>query len=154
MPLVYAELRRIASRQLRRLGGTPTISTTVLVHEVYERLVGHGRMNIDDERHFFAICARVMHQVVVDHAREHAAVKRGGGRVAVTLDETTLRDADCVVVTTHHTDIDWDLVARASSLIVDARSVIPAAEVRGELWRLSGPPLVGEGVRAAPQVLA
>lgn len=90
MPLVYAELRRIASRQLRRLGGTPTMSTTVLVHEVYERLVGHGRMNIDDERHFFAICARVMHQVVVDHAREHAAVKRGRGRVAVTLEEVVL----------------------------------------------------------------
>ena len=78
----------------------------------------------------------------------------GQRHVAVTLDETTLRDADCVVVTTHHTDIDWDLVARASSLVVDARSVVPAAEVRGELWRLSGPPLVGEGVRAAPQVLA
>jgi RNA polymerase sigma factor (TIGR02999 family) len=87
IPLVYAELRRIASRQLRRLGGTPTVSTTVLVHEAYERLAAHAALNVDDERHFYALCGRVMRQIVIDHARERIAAKRGGGILAVTLDE-------------------------------------------------------------------
>jgi RNA polymerase sigma factor (TIGR02999 family) len=88
IPLVYAELRQIASRQLRRLGGTPTVSTTVLVHEAYERLAAHRTLSIDDERHFYALCGRVMRQIIIDHAREHIAEKRGGGAIAVTLDES------------------------------------------------------------------
>ncbi len=89
MPLVYAELRRIASRQLKKLGGTPTVSTTVLVHEAYERLAAHGSLSIEDERHFYVLCARVMRQIIIDHAREQQANKRGGQLVAITLDENS-----------------------------------------------------------------
>lgn len=87
IPLVYAELRQIASRQLRRLGGTPTISTTVLVHEAYERMAGAAPLTIEDERHFYALCGRVMRQIIVDHARENSAEKRGGGAAVITLND-------------------------------------------------------------------
>lgn len=87
IPLVYAELRQIARRQLRRLGGTPTISTTVLVHEAYERMAGSAPLSIEDERHFYALCGRVMRQIIVDHARENIAEKRGGGAALITLND-------------------------------------------------------------------
>lgn len=87
IPLVYSQLRQIASRQLRRVGGSPTVSTTVLVHEAYERLAVHGPLSIDDERHFYALCGRVMRQIIIDHARERVAEKRGGAVIAITLDD-------------------------------------------------------------------
>jgi RNA polymerase sigma factor (TIGR02999 family) len=94
VPIVYAQLRLIASRQLHKLGGTPTVGTTVLVHEAYERLSHHGQMSIEDERHFYAICGRVMRQIIVDHARERDAVKRGRGRIAVALDDVSISVED------------------------------------------------------------
>lgn len=88
MPLIYAQLRTLASRQLRRIGGAPTLSTTVLVHEAYERLAarntsGREGLSISDERHLLRLCARVMHQVLIDHARVDIAEKRGGVQLRV-----------------------------------------------------------------------
>jgi RNA polymerase sigma factor (TIGR02999 family) len=83
MPLIYAQLRTLASRQLRRVGSSPTLSTTLLVHEAYERLAGWGRLSLSDERHLLRLCARVMHQVLIDHARECRAAKRGGVQLRV-----------------------------------------------------------------------
>ena len=87
MPLIYAQLRTLASRQLRRVGGTPTLSTTVLVHEAYERLAGRNStpdgLSLNDERHLLRLCARVMHQILIDHARECVADKRGGVQTRV-----------------------------------------------------------------------
>ena len=85
MPLVYAQLREIASRQLRSLGASATLSTTVLVHEAYERLAGRQNLALDDERHFYALCGRVMRQIVIDYARERDASKRGGGAFTLAL---------------------------------------------------------------------
>ncbi len=87
MTLVYDELRRVASRQLTRVGRTPTVSTTVLVHEAYERLAGHDQLPLQDQHHFFALCARVMRQIVIDHLRERGAGKRGAGLIAVPLED-------------------------------------------------------------------
>lgn len=84
LPLVYDELRLIARKQLQRLGGTPTLNATALVHEVYERLSRQKALSIEDERHFYHLCVRVMRQIVTDHARERASLKRGGGMVLVT----------------------------------------------------------------------
>ncbi|MDZ4814487.1 MAG: ECF-type sigma factor [Pseudomonadota bacterium] len=124
IPLVYAELRQIASRQLRRLGGTPTVSTTVLVHEAYERLVGHGTLSIEDERHFYALCGRVMRQIIIDHAREHIADKRGGGAIAVTLDESLGGSSD-----------NAELAARlAQALSQLAERDAPLAELAEMAW--------------------
>ena len=84
-PLVYAELRKLAAAYLRRERPDHTLQATALVNEAYLRLVGqkHGRWQ--GRKHFYGIAARLMRQVLVEHARKHRAEKRGGGRVAVTL---------------------------------------------------------------------
>ena len=86
LPLVYDELRFLARRQLagqyRR-----TLQTTDLVHDAYLKLAAHSRLNIQDRRHFFAIAARAMRQLVVDHARRQTAQKRGGPGRDLLLDE-------------------------------------------------------------------
>jgi RNA polymerase sigma factor (TIGR02999 family) len=77
IPIVYDELRRIASRELNRGGGH--LQTTMLVHEAYEKLVAAGQLDLDNRRHFFAVAARSMRQIVIDAYRSRLAAKRGGG---------------------------------------------------------------------------
>lgn len=86
VPLVYHDLRRIAHRQLARRRPGATLDTTALVHETYLKLVDQARVSVSDRAHFFALAARAMRQVIVDYARQRSAAKRGGGKVAVTLD--------------------------------------------------------------------
>ncbi len=85
--LVYRELRGEAHRRLRFLHGPQTLSTTALVHETYLKLVGTGSKDWQDRGHFFAVAARAMRQIVVDHARRHRAAKRGRGEVPELLEE-------------------------------------------------------------------
>lgn len=85
MPLVYAELRRIARRHLGGGRGSETIQTTALVHEAYLRLAGPTPIAPEDRAHFFAIAATAMRHVLVDYARRRSALKRGGGAHATTL---------------------------------------------------------------------
>jgi RNA polymerase sigma factor (TIGR02999 family) len=87
VPLVYGDLRRIASQQLRRLRGAATLDTTALVHEAYLKLVDQSRLEVDDRNHFFGVAARAMRQIVIDHARKRGAQKRGGGSSPVSLDD-------------------------------------------------------------------
>lgn len=84
---VYAELKRIARGLLRGSRGNATLTPTVLVHEAYLRLARPGNLDQVDRVHFFAVAARAMRQIVVSHARSRAAEKRGGGALAVELDE-------------------------------------------------------------------
>jgi RNA polymerase sigma factor (TIGR02999 family) len=81
LPLVYDELRALAHRQRRRAGvaNVETLNTTGLVHEVYLKLLGASRIDASGRAHFFALAARAMRQVLVDHARDRKAAKRGGG---------------------------------------------------------------------------
>jgi RNA polymerase sigma factor (TIGR02999 family) len=93
IPLVYEELRRLARRHLRNERPGHTLRPTDLVSEAYARLVGTGEAsNANDRLHFFALAARTMRQVLVDHARRKSAGKRGGGERAVTLPEDVLPD--------------------------------------------------------------
>ena len=85
VPLVYEDLRRLARRQLARSFGTPTIRPTELVHDAYVKLAGARAPAAVDKAHFLAIAARAMRQVLIDHAREHHAAKRGGGWKRATL---------------------------------------------------------------------
>jgi RNA polymerase sigma factor (TIGR02999 family) len=87
LPLVYPELRRIAHRELRRVGGARTLNTTALVHEAYLRLVDQSRAEWQDRFHFFAVSSRAMRQILVDQARRRGAAKRGGGGPPLPLDE-------------------------------------------------------------------
>ena len=85
-PLVYDELRVLARRQRRRTGGDATLNTTALAHEAYLRLVDHTRLDVTDRGHFFAIAARAMRHILVDHVRARVALKRGGKVQVVSVD--------------------------------------------------------------------
>jgi RNA polymerase sigma factor (TIGR02999 family) len=89
-PIVYAELRTLAHRQLGHAGHGDTLQTTALVHEAYLKLLGAARPEWRDRRHFFAVASRAMRQISVDYARTQAAQKRGGGMLTLTLDEERL----------------------------------------------------------------
>jgi len=87
LPLVHAELRRIARRQMSQERDGHTLQATALVNEAYLRLAGQDRFEWQNRTHFFAVCAQVMRHVLIDHARAHARSKRGGGAVQVSLAE-------------------------------------------------------------------
>jgi RNA polymerase sigma-70 factor (ECF subfamily) len=86
-PLVYAELRRLAHRQMRRERPGHTLQTTALVNETYLRLVDSKRVRWQNRVHFFAVCAQLMRRILVDHARARRSLKRGGKAVHVTLED-------------------------------------------------------------------
>jgi len=87
MPLVYAELRRLAKSYMRRERAGQTMQTTALIHEAYLRLIDADRVRLENRAHFFAAAARVMRQVLVDLARERGSRKRGGAARRVSFDE-------------------------------------------------------------------
>jgi RNA polymerase sigma factor (TIGR02999 family) len=84
--VVYDELRRVARRRLRNEPPGHALQSTALVHEVYLRLVNVDHMTVRDRTHFFALAARLMRQILVDHARRQHAGKRGGRATMVSLD--------------------------------------------------------------------
>ncbi len=86
-PLVYRELRRIAGRIMTAERPNHTLQATALVNEAYVRLVDTQQVSWQDRAHFFALCARAMRQILIDHARARASEKRGGGEVAIELEE-------------------------------------------------------------------
>jgi RNA polymerase sigma factor (TIGR02999 family) len=86
-PIVYEELRRLASRQRRRLPGNATLNTTALVHESYLKLVDRPRGSWESGAHFLATAARAMRQILIDYARRQHRQKRGGGAVKVALED-------------------------------------------------------------------
>ncbi|MBX6330946.1 MAG: sigma-70 family RNA polymerase sigma factor [Gemmatimonadaceae bacterium] len=86
-PLVYGELRRLARRQLARERPGHTLDSVALVNEAYLKLVEQGNVRLQNRAHFFAVSARAMRAILVDHARARNAAKRGGGGVAVPLDD-------------------------------------------------------------------
>lgn len=85
VPLVYHELHRIAEGYLRRESQNHTLQATALIHEAYLRLAEYGGTGYQNRKHFFAIAARVMRCILVDHARARDAEKRGSG-MTVALD--------------------------------------------------------------------
>jgi len=87
VPLVYGQLRRQARLQLRHERAGHTLQPTALVHEAFLRLVGQSRAQWQNREQFFAVAARAMRRVLVDHARARAAAKRGDGRTLIALDE-------------------------------------------------------------------
>jgi len=106
-PLVYAELRRIAAREMRHEKPGRTLQTTALVHEAYLRLLKDASLSFENRAHFLGIAARAMREILIEHARARSARKRGGGAVRLTLD---------------------DLVAPVPSLSVDVLALDEALE--------------------------
>ncbi|MES3033844.1 MAG: ECF-type sigma factor [Gemmatimonadota bacterium] len=87
LPLVYDQLREMARRRLRHEVGALTLTPTELVHEAWLRLAGSTSITDRGRAYFFAAAAQAMRRIVVDHARRRGRDKRGGGLVAVTLDD-------------------------------------------------------------------
>lgn len=85
-PHVYQELHRLASRYMRRERRDHTLQTTALLHEAYARLI-HADVPWQDRVHFYAVAARAMRQILVDHAKARRSAKRGKGQAPLPLDE-------------------------------------------------------------------
>lgn len=84
---VYAELHKLARRQLQATPVQATLSTTALVHEAYLKLSGDARWSTRDRSHFFALAARAMRHILIDHARRRTRHKRGGAEAPLSLDD-------------------------------------------------------------------
>ena len=105
-PLVYAELRRLAKRYMRKERAGHMLQTTALIHEAYLRLIDVDRVEWRNRAHFFGVAARAMRQILVEMARERGCQKRGGGAGRVSLDEAITIGAG----------LDEDLVALDEAL--------------------------------------
>ncbi len=137
-PLVYSELRRLASRYLRRERQGHTLQSTALVHEAYLRLIDQRHVHWQNRAHFFGIAAQLIRRILVDHARSHHAQKRGSDVCKLSLDEAVAtaekRDLNLVAL-----DDALDTLARIDeqqSRIVELRfftglSIEETAEVLG-----------------------
>jgi RNA polymerase sigma factor (TIGR02999 family) len=86
IPLVYDELRRVARRYLRHERPDHTLQSAALVHEAYLRLVHQESPEWQNRTHFFGVAAQLMRHILVDHARNRLAAKRGAGITRLTLD--------------------------------------------------------------------
>jgi len=94
LPLVHAELRRIAQRQMSHERPGHTLQATALVNEAYLKLAGQQEFEWQNRAHFFAVAAQVMRHILIDHARAHARDKRGGGAIQVSLNEAAMLAED------------------------------------------------------------
>lgn len=94
IPLVYQELHKIAARYMRRENPGHTLQTSGLVHEAYLKLVNQKNVRWQNRAHFFGVAAQVMRRILVDHARKHTRLKRGGAVQPLSLDETAIVATD------------------------------------------------------------
>lgn len=85
VPIVYTELRRLARSHLRRIGGPQTLEPTALVHEAYVQLADQSSISFENRAQFFGLAAKVMRDILVDHARRRHAAKRKGNQLQVSL---------------------------------------------------------------------
>lgn len=91
MALVYDDLKRIAHRQMARIAPGQTLSTTVLVHEAFEKLAGRKQVLSTERTEFYALCACAMRQIIIDHYRKRAALKRAPDDILVLADHEARR---------------------------------------------------------------
>ncbi|MCA9726161.1 MAG: sigma-70 family RNA polymerase sigma factor [Candidatus Eisenbacteria bacterium] len=87
LPLIYEELREIAERKLGFEREGHTLQATALAHEAFLKLVDQTRVEWRNRAHFFAVASQAIRRILVDHARHHAAQKRGGGERPLSYDE-------------------------------------------------------------------
>jgi RNA polymerase sigma factor (TIGR02999 family) len=90
VPLVYDVLRRLAAHHLAVEQRVVTLQPTALVHEAYIKMLGQATPDWNDKRHFFGVAARLMRQILVDHARARNSIKRGGGVITLDLEQAAM----------------------------------------------------------------
>lgn len=96
-PVLYEELRALAAGMMRRERSDHTLQATALVHEAYAKLIDQTRVNWQNRAHFFAVAAQAMRRILVDHARRHGVLKRGGERAKLSLDGQLVAECEQVV---------------------------------------------------------
>lgn len=138
LPLVYRELRRLASARLSRERVGHTLQPTELVHEAWLRLVGSDPGTVESRSHFFAAAASAMRRILVEHARRRSAEKRGGGQRPLVLDpeRTPAVDGDPDVLDVHRALEDLERVNPRQGRLVELRffgglTMPEAAEILG-----------------------
>lgn len=94
IPLVYQELHRMAARYMRHESPGHTLQTSALVNEAYLKLVDQKRVRWQNRAHFFGVASQMMRRILVDHARKHNRIKRGGAATKLSLDETAIMTQD------------------------------------------------------------
>ena len=114
VPAVYVELRKLARRELRRERGAHTLQATALVHEAFLRLVPQQNKDWQNREHFFAVCAQLMRQVLVDHARRRQAQKRDAGELRIALEDVDDRVPASTPAGVDMLDLDRALTALGS----------------------------------------
>jgi RNA polymerase sigma factor (TIGR02999 family) len=140
---VYADLRRLAQRMLR---GTPQdrVGATSLVHEAYMRLARPGALKVTDRRHFFAVAARAMRQLVLDRSRRRNTSKRGGEHEVLTMDSigdepsVLPRDSDVMAIEQalqRLAQLDPDLVELVEMRFFAGLSMEDIADLSGQSAR-------------------
>ena len=102
MPIVYRELRRLASHYLRNERPDHTLQATALVHEAFLRLIDQTSVHWQDRAHFIGISAHLMREILINHAIAHKRLKRGGGQYKVSIDQAIAwqneADVDLIVL--------------------------------------------------------
>jgi len=112
VPIVYAQLRRMASRQLRRERSEHTLNPTALVNELYLRLVDQRRTTWQNRAQFFGVAAQLMRRILVDYARAHVAEKRGAGATLIPLSEAENEGQEHVITDILEVNIALERLAR------------------------------------------
>jgi RNA polymerase sigma factor (TIGR02999 family) len=87
LPLVYAELHRIAERSLRQMNRGVTLQPTALINEAFVKLIGQDRAQWQNREQFFGVAANMMRRLLLDYARKHQTIKRGSGGTKFPLDD-------------------------------------------------------------------
>lgn len=124
LPLVYSELRRLASRKMNMEKPGQTLQPTALVHEAYIRLVGDDAVKWDSRSHFFAAAAEAMRRILIDNARHRKSLKRGRDMPAREIEE-----ADSIV-SFDNLDEMLDLDAALTKLAIDEPDLAKLVELR------------------------
>jgi RNA polymerase sigma-70 factor (ECF subfamily) len=139
MPLVYSELRRLANNYLRRERQGHTLQPTALVNEAYLRLIDQRTANWQNRAQFYGIAAQLMRRILVDHARQHKAAKRGGSdqqRLSITSAERLVRQPEVDLLALHEALEELATLDPQQERIVELRffgglSIEETAEVLG-----------------------
>jgi len=123
MAAVYDDLRRLAVAQMQAERDDHTLQPTALIHEAYLKLIDQRNTDWTDRVHFFAIAARIIRRILVDHARQRHAVKRGAAYQRVTIEDSDLshRENDVDLLTLDEALNDLSEIDQRQSAIVEMR---------------------------------
>ncbi len=123
LPIVYKQVKKIASRYLSNEHQKRTIQTTELVHEAYLKLIGQEELSLESRREFFCAVANVMRQILVDNARKRNAVKRGEGQPKLSLEKAAVLGSEYSeeILTLNEALIKLNMFDKRLSTIVELR---------------------------------